>query len=72
LRRSSARQLDLGNSCDFKSTYIYATHNAAMHKGVLPMILAIERFFDSLFAPLAREVGRMPLSALRHMLVTGL
>jgi len=36
------------------------------------MFLAIERFFDSLFAPLAREVGRMPPSALRHMLVAGL
>jgi hypothetical protein len=32
------------------------------------MIAAIERFFDALFAPLARELERMPASALRHLL----
>ena len=32
------------------------------------MIAAIERFFDGLFAPLARELERMPASAFRHPL----
>ena len=32
------------------------------------MFAAIERFLDALFAPLARELARMPASALRHML----
>ncbi len=32
------------------------------------MISAIARFFDALFAPLARELGRLPPSALRHLL----
>jgi len=32
------------------------------------MIAAIERFFDALFAPLARELARMPPSAFRHLL----
>ena len=31
------------------------------------MIAAIERFLDSLFAPLARELGRMPASAVRGL-----
>ena len=31
------------------------------------MIAAIEKFFDALFAPLAREVERMPTIAFRHM-----
>ena len=33
-----------------------------------PMIAAIEKFFDALFAPLARELARMPASAFRHVL----
>ena len=39
-----------------------------MHKGVLRMISAILRALDTLFAPLARELGRMPVSAFRHLL----
>ena len=32
------------------------------------MFAAIERFLDALFAPLARELDRMPPSAFRHLL----
>jgi hypothetical protein len=32
------------------------------------MFVAIERFLDALFAPLARELARMPPSAFRHLL----
>jgi hypothetical protein len=32
------------------------------------MIAAIGKFFDALFAPLARELNRMPPSAFRYML----
>jgi len=32
------------------------------------MIAAFERFLDALFAPLARELARMPASAFRHLL----
>jgi len=32
------------------------------------MFAAIERFLDALFAPLARELERMPASAYRHIL----
>ena len=39
-----------------------------MHKGVLKMISAIERALNALFAPLARELDRMPPSAFRHLL----
>ena len=31
------------------------------------MIAKIEAFFAALFAPLARELGRMPPQALRHL-----
>lgn len=31
------------------------------------MIAAIERFLDALFAPLARELARLPASAVRGM-----
>ena len=31
------------------------------------MIAAITRFLDALFAPLAREVERVPTTAFRHM-----
>ena len=30
--------------------------------------MTVKRFFDALFAPLARELARMPASALRHLL----
>ena len=32
------------------------------------MAATIERFFDALFAPLARELERKPASAFRHLL----
>jgi hypothetical protein len=32
------------------------------------MIAAIERILDALFAPLARELARMPASAFRNIL----
>ena len=32
------------------------------------MIAAIEKFFDALFAPLARELNRMPPSAFRYLI----
>jgi hypothetical protein len=32
------------------------------------MVAAIERFFDAMFAPLARELDRLPASAVRHLL----
>ena len=31
------------------------------------MIAAFARFFEALFAPLGRELGRMPASAFRHL-----
>jgi hypothetical protein len=55
-------------SCNVKARTLYALHNAATHKGVPPMISAIERAVSALFAPLARELERMPTSALRHIL----
>ena len=33
-----------------------------------PMIPAIEKFFNALFAPLVRELERLPASAFRHVL----
>jgi phosphate uptake regulator len=39
---------------------------AAVHKEIV-MIAAIEKFFDALFAPLARELARMPASAFRYL-----
>jgi len=32
------------------------------------MIAAFGRFLDAMFAPLARELERMPASAFRHLL----
>ena len=32
------------------------------------MIAAIEKFLEVLFAPLAKELARMPASAFRHLL----
>ena len=32
------------------------------------MFAAVGRLFDALFAPLARELERMPASAFRHLL----
>jgi hypothetical protein len=36
--------------------------------GDVPMIAAIERALNALFAPLARELDRMPAQAFRHLL----
>jgi hypothetical protein len=68
LRRSAISQRHSEKSCNLNAPFLYAPHNAALHKGVVTMIAAIERFFDALFAPLARELERMPASALRHLL----
>jgi len=37
--------------------------NVALHTKESEMIRALERFFAALFAPLARELARMPSSA---------
>jgi hypothetical protein len=42
--------------------------NVASHTGENAMIAAIERFLDAMFAPLARELARMPAQAFRHLL----
>jgi len=58
------------NACVFNLTYLYALQQyCAAHKES-EMIRALERFFDALFAPLARELARMPSSAL-HLLLPG-
>lgn len=36
------------------------------------MIAAIQKFFKALFAPLAKELARMPPSAFRHLVLAGL
>jgi len=36
-----------------------------MHNGVTQMVALIEKFLDAMFAPLARELERLPPSALR-------
>ena len=43
-----------------------ATYRTAQREIV--MIAAIEKFFEVLFAPLAKELARMPASAFRHLL----
>lgn len=37
----------------------------ALHKRMIEMIALIEKFLDAMFAPLARELERVPASALR-------
>ena len=37
----------------------------ALHKWSGPMIARIEKFLDAMFAPLARELERVPPQALR-------
>ena len=37
----------------------------ALQHGVTPMIAWIEKFLDAMFAPLARELERMPPQAMR-------
>jgi hypothetical protein len=43
------------------------TQGGAAQRSVA-MTAAFERFLDALFAPLARELARMPASAFRHLL----
>lgn len=38
---------------------------AALHNGVIAMIALIEKFLDAMFAPLARELERVPPQAMR-------
>jgi len=57
-----------GKPCSVRARSLYALHNAALHKRSVVMIAAFERFLDALFAPLARELARMPASAFRHLL----
>jgi hypothetical protein len=39
---------------------------AALHKkGVTQMVALFEKFLDAMFAPLARELERLPASAMR-------
>ena len=38
---------------------------AATHNGVTQMVARIEKLLDAMFAPLARELERMPASAMR-------
>jgi hypothetical protein len=42
--------------------------NIALHTGVSEMVAKIEAFLDAVFAPLGRELARMPASAFRHLL----
>ena len=39
----------------------------ALHTWESEMIAKIEAFFAALYAPLARELARMPASAFRHL-----
>jgi hypothetical protein len=64
----NSRGLGRRNHCDLNDAPLYALHNAAPHKGVFKMISMIARALAALFAPLARELERMPPAALRHIL----
>ena len=46
-------------------TYVHC-NIVALHKEIV-MIAKIEKFLDALFAPLARELARMPASAFRYL-----
>jgi hypothetical protein len=37
----------------------------ALHNGVAEMVALIEKFLDAMFAPLARELERVPPQAMR-------
>ncbi len=43
----------------------YLRHTLQRTKGVTQMVALIEKFLDAMFAPLARELERMPASAMR-------
>jgi hypothetical protein len=49
-----------------KDTYVHRNKCCDAQRS-FAMIAAISRFLDALFAPLAREVERMPTTAFRHM-----
>jgi hypothetical protein len=52
------------SACD---TYVHR-NKCCVAQEESSMIAAISKFFDALFAPLARELARMPASAFRHVL----
>jgi hypothetical protein len=43
----------------------YLPSYIALHNGVTQMVALIEKFLDAMFAPLARELERLPASAMR-------
>jgi hypothetical protein len=43
----------------------YLRLQVALHNGGFDMIALIEKFLDAMFAPLARELERMPPQAMR-------
>jgi hypothetical protein len=48
-------------------TYVQRNKCCVAQRSLL-MIAAISKFFDALFAPLARELERIPASAFRYIL----
>ena len=48
-------------------TYLHCNKCCVAQRSLL-MIAAISKFFDALFAPLARELARIPPSAFRYIL----
>ena len=44
----------------------YVQCNIALHNQECPMLALIERLLDAAFAPLARELERLPPEALRY------
>ena len=55
----------MGEILDLVEVEAYLPSYAAMHNGVTQMVALIEKFLDAMFAPLARELERLPPSALR-------
>jgi hypothetical protein len=45
--------------------------NVALHTRRSEMIATIAKLLEALFAPLARELGRMPPSAFRSLVLPG-
>jgi len=50
---------------DLTESEAHMPSHAAMHKGVTQMVALIEKFLDAMFAPLARQLERVPASAMR-------
>ena len=57
-----------GKPCKVSAAYICAPQQMLRCTMEFPMIAAMIRFLDAMFAPLARELDRMPPSAFRHLL----